>query len=116
MVGVDRIANLSFDINNWLSYFNLDFIKTRLPADAEQIKIQSGIEKFDIVFCLAAIKHIGGFDNWLKDLCANLFIFEGHGNISKEAYVRVLNENFRTVEYLGQTEDNYSRAVYRCKV
>lgn len=115
VVGIDRIANLSFEINNWLGYFNLDFIKARLPADVEQIKIQSGIEKFDIVFCLAAIKHVGGWGEWIKDLCADLFIFEGHGNIPKDIYWRVLEENFRQVNYLGQTEDNYSRVVYQCR-
>lgn len=116
VVGVDRIADLSFQVSNLFYCFNIDFIKARLPDDIDEITKQSGIEKFDIVFCMAVIKHVGGFAPWLKDLCSDLLVFEGHGNISSEVYKPVLTENFRKVDFLGNTHDNYKRAVFICRV
>jgi hypothetical protein len=116
IVGVDRIADLTFEINNWLGYFNVDFITARLPGDVAKIKELSGIEKFDIVLCLAAIKHISGWGEWLKNLCDDIYIFEGHGGVKQQYYENMLASQFSSFEYLGKTNDNYSRVAFRCKV
>lgn len=40
--------------------------------------------------------------------------FEGHGGLPKEAYDGWLRATFRSVNYMGMTNDNYPRAVYWC--
>ncbi len=114
VVGVDRIAGLAHEVSNQLGYWNVDFIQARLPGDLTKIAGRSGIERFDIVFTMAITNHMGGFADWMVELCGGVLIFEGHGGEDMEAYLVDLQRHFQEVAYLGQTTDNYERAVFRC--
>lgn len=116
VVGVDRIADLTYQVANWLGDWQTDYLVLRLPEEVGEIFFSSGIEKFDIVIAAAVVKHVGGLAPWLRDLCRDLFIFEGHGTISSEAYAPQLRDLFRTVNYFGQTNDNYERHLFQCRV
>jgi len=116
VVGIDRIADLSFQISNHLGDWNTDYLRLRLPDDLEEIKVLTGIEKFDIVIAAAVVKHVGGLASWLSKLCKETFIFEGHGSIPADNYSHDLNELFKEVVYLGTTNDNYIRHLFRCNV
>lgn len=116
VVGVDRIADLTYQVANWLGDWQTDYLTARLPAEVGEILFATGIEKFDIVIAAAVVKHVGGLASWLLELCKDLFIFEGHGSIGAEVYAPQLRDYFRTVNYFGQTNDNYERHLFRCQV
>ena len=116
VVGVDRIAGLTYQMANWLGDWETDYLQLRLPEEAGEIFFSSGIEKFDIVIATAVVKHIGGLAPWLRELCKDLFIFEGHGSIDAEVYEPQLAQFFKEVNYLGQTNDNYKRHLFQCRV
>ena len=116
VVGVDRISGLTYQVANWLADWQTDYLSLRLPEEVGEIFFSSGIEKFDIVIAAAVVKHVGGLAPWLRDLCRDLFIFEGHGSISGEVYAPQLRDLFGTVNYFGQTNDNYERHLFQCRV
>lgn len=116
VVGVDRIADLTYQVANWLGDWQTDYLRLRLPEEAGEIFFSSGIEKFDIVIAAAVVKHVGGLAPWLRDLCQDLFIFEGHGSIGPGGYAPQLRDLFKTVNYFGQTNDNYKRHLFQCRV
>lgn len=115
VVGVDRIAQLAYEISNWLGYWQIDFIEARLPGDLELVVDACEIERFDIVFATAVSKHMGGFAPWMVDLCGGTLIFEGHGKIPVESYEADLRGAFKRVKFLGETNDNYRRGVWWCE-
>jgi hypothetical protein len=116
VVGVDRIADLTYQVANWLGDWQTDYLTARLPDEVSEIFSNTGIGKFDIVIAAAVVKHVGGLAPWLLELCKDLFIFEGHGSIEAEVYAPQLRDYFRTVNYFGQTNDNYERHLFRCRV
>ncbi len=115
VVGVDRIAQLAYEVSNLLGYWQIDFVEARLPGDLGRVVNACGIKRFDIVFATAVSKHMGGFAPWMADLCGGTLIFEGHGKIPPERYEADLRAAFKRVKFLGITEDNYRRGVWRCK-
>lgn len=115
VVGVDRIAQLAYEVSNLLGYWQIDFIEARLPGDLGLVVDACGIESFDIVFATAVSKHMGGFADWMVDLCGGTLIFEGHGKILVDCYEADLRAAFKRVKFLGETRDNYRRGVWRCE-
>lgn len=116
VVGVDRIAGLTYQLANWLGDWQTDYLRLRLPDEVGEISVASGIEKFDVVIATAVVKHVGGLAAWLVELCQGTFIFEGHGSIEADAYLPQLETYFRDVRYIGYTEDNYRRHLFQCEV
>lgn len=116
VVGVDRIADLTFQIANWMGDWQTDYLCLRLPDEVGGIAEASGIREFDVVIATAVVKHLGGMAPWLRELCADLFIFEGHGTIEAAVYEPQLRDHFETVNYIGQTDDNYARHLFQCRV
>lgn len=116
VVGVDRIADLTYQVANFLGDWETDYLRLRLPEEAGRIFFNSGIQTFDIVIATAVVKHVGGLAPWLRELCRDLFIFEGHGSIGATVYEPQLHDYFKTVTYFGQTNDNYKRHLFQCRV
>lgn len=117
IVGVDHVADLAYEISNWLGYWNIDFLDRSLMMinGGDIAAALGGIDKFDIVFSMAIHNYMKGDVDWMADLCKETFIFEGHGGDPREAYEDYLNRNFDRVEHLGQTTDNYVRQVFRAE-
>lgn len=116
VVGIDRIAALAYEIANCLGDWQTDYLSLRLPDQVGEILFSSEIERFDIVIATAVVKHVGGLAAWLVDLCQDVFIFEGHGSIAVTAYEPWLRDHFGETVYLGETDDNYRRHLFRCRV
>ena len=116
-VGVDlpEATGPAAEIANWLGFWNLDFLALDLPGQAAEITAQSGIASFDVVFLLAAVRHVGGWADWINDLCADVLYLEGHSVDKPETYQARLEQDFRKVEYMGQTKDHFSRPLFRCR-
>ena len=122
VVGVDHRnkPSLAFEISNWLGYWNIDFIRASLPGEVDKIESKTGIDQFDIVFALAVIGHVGGYAEWLPELCKDggTFWLEGHGKQENKHYQRelrkMLDKDFTQVEFIGMSEDYYERPVFRC--
>lgn len=119
VVGVDRqLAQIAYEVANWLGYWNLDFLNLKMPGDVELVKARCGIGKFDIVFALAFVGHAGGCGEWLARCCkpGGLFFLEGHrGKQGKEQYAELLPAYFDRVEFVGHTDDMGHRPVFRCQ-
>jgi hypothetical protein len=107
VVGVDRSVGLAYEISNWFSYWNIDFLELSLPADASQIADLSGIKKLDIVFSMAIHNYMKDNIDWMADLCRETFIFEGHGGDAKEVYEDYLCRNWFTLTIPGSTSERW---------
>lgn len=114
-VDVDAAASAAFEIANWLELWNVDYLALDLPDQASQIAALSGIERFDVVFLLASVRHVGGWAGWIDDLCADVLYLEGHSVDKRETYENGLRAAFGTVEYLGKTKDHFPRPLFRCR-
>jgi hypothetical protein len=118
VVSVDKAtAQLAAEVANWLGYWNIDFLSLSLPDEIGKISETSGIEQFDIVFAMAVVNHIGGYADWISGFCKprGTLFFEGHGGVPKGKYIPGLERDFETVTLLGETTDNYTRAVFLCR-
>lgn len=115
-VGVDvaDTAGPAFEIANWAGLWNVDFFGLELPDQQAEVSRLSGIQAFDIVFLLATVRHIGGYADWISKLCAGVLYLEGHSVDKPETYRARLEQDFREVEYMGQTKDHFSRPLFRC--
>lgn len=117
VIGVDRsfVAGNTRELDNWLGYWQTDYYGVRLPEYRDQIQARSGIERFDVVFCLSVTNHIGGYRRWITKLCQGALYFEGHGNEPREAYEAMLQREFESVTFLGYATDSMTRALFRCE-
>jgi len=119
VVGIDRreIPMLAGQVNNLLGYWNLDIVQLKLKDGLDnraRIVEAGGIEQYDVVFCMAVVNYFGGYDAWIADLCRGVLYLEGHGGEAPERYWAALNRDFERVEFLGMTDDNYVRPLFRC--
>lgn len=107
-VGVDipGVTDAAFTINNYLGYFNMDFVN-QLPD-----------EKFDIVFYLSATGYgINDIDVFSK--VGEVLYFEGHGGQNEKMCREILEPHFRKVEVLGYVNDypeSGERILIRCEL
>ena len=117
VVGVDREFNAkpAREIANWLGYWNVDFVGAKLPGGLAEIKKQSGIGQFDVVFCLAVLCHMKGYAPWLPALCKDTLFLEGHDKETQDTYQSLLERDFRTVEFLGYLHDKGTRPLFKCQ-
>ncbi|MBC8445762.1 MAG: hypothetical protein H8D74_01045 [Chloroflexi bacterium] len=116
-VGVDhKFARGNAELANWLGYWNTDFLELSLPRDAAKITAQTGIEAFDIVFCLSTLGHAGGYAPWFPKLVApgGVTLFEGQGRDKRETYQKALEGDFSKVEWLGWVKDHGVHPLWRC--
>jgi len=116
-VGVDhKFTRGNAELANWLGYWNTDFLELSLPRDRGQIRSQTGIKAFDIVFCLSTLGHAGGYAPWFPKLVAEggVTVFEGQGRDKRETYQKVLERDFRKVEWLGWVKDHGRHPLWRC--
>ena len=121
VVGIDRreIPMLAGQVNNLLGYWNFDFVQLNLKDGLDnraRIVEATGIEQYDVVFCMAVVNYFGGYGAWIADLCkpGGALYLEGHGGEAPERYHAALKRDFARVEFLGMTDDNYVRPLFRC--
>jgi len=116
VVGVDAYrTGLWQQANNWLGYWNIDFLCLNLPDQAQAIQDLTGIEKFDAVFALAIVQHIkGGYGKWIGDLTKEVLWLEGGFQHAPGFKREDLERDFPRVEMLGKIRDEDERDLYRC--
>jgi len=110
VIGIDKIGQLTFEVNNLLGYWNLDIVtEDILEYVARNHKSNPRGFKFDIVFLMAVQNYLGGIEVALKAItpvAKNLIIVESHGGESREVYEKIFVKfNFTKVEYLGYVQD-----------
>lgn len=126
VVGVDvKQAELAYEISNRLNYWNLDFLTLKLPQEAGRIAEETGIARFDVVFCFAMIRRVGAFAKggglkpWLGALVGDVLCLESHDTNDVEAsaagWRRLLGGHFREAEFLGRVTDDRRRFAFRCR-
>ena len=103
-------------ISNLLGYWNLDFweLAMREGSNQEQIRQKTNREQHDIVYFMAIANYIGGYAPWVAGLCRDILYVEGHGGEQPGQYRAALQKDFRSVEFMGITKDNYRRPLFRC--
>lgn len=114
VVGVDKphVAEVAYEVANFLGYWNLDFIGASLPQEMDRITESSGINIFDCVLALSCrqTKPLP----WAADLCGEVLFLEGHGSEQEHTYRERLEALFAEVEFLGVTTDHGVRPCFRC--
>ena len=105
-VGMDipAVVHSASIINNYLGYFNVDFVK-KLPEG-----------KFDIVFYLSGTGY-GIDDKEVFDRVGKTLYFEGHGGQTEEMCRKLLEPYFK-VELLGKVNDypeSGERLMFKCQ-
>jgi len=112
VVGVDlpHIADLAFELSNWLGYWNVDFIGLHLPTGRDRL------DEYDIVFALS-VKQVRPFP-WVFRTVKQFGVFylEGHVPQREHTYRETLEAEFgvANVEFLGMTKDHGPRPLFRC--
>lgn len=120
VVGIDAWfdrAHLSYQIANWLGYWNIDYLNLELPQDRRHICSSSDFYgRFDIVLCLSTAGHIGGYDEWMGLICGEVMVLEGHNNETRGKYQAPLQRDFDRVEFIGFSRDwkERVRPVFMC--
>jgi hypothetical protein len=117
VIGIDKIGQLAFEINNVLGYWNLDIVTDNILKYLEQ-KIKIKTFRLDIVFLMAVQNYLGGIERTLtvvRPFVKELLIVESHGGEPKELYEEVFKLfNFTKIEYLGYVQDPQVRHQWRC--
>jgi hypothetical protein len=112
VTGVDlpHIADLTFELSNWLGYWNIDFLGLHLPREHDRL------DEYDIVFALS-VKQVKPFP-WVFGTVApfGVFYLEGHVPQREDTYRETLEAEFgvENVEFLGATRDHGPRPLFRC--
>lgn len=116
VVGVDdRRIGLWTQVNNWLGYWGIEFIKADLPYQWKRIRKATGQDAFDIVICLAITPHMeGGYQPWIGKLTRGLLIFEGDDKTTFKTYEADLQKDFDRVERVGYVTDDGKRPLFHC--
>jgi hypothetical protein len=117
-VKVPEVAKAAYEVSNYLGYFNIDYFGGNFRHDEgndvyQKIKDSTGLEKFDIVFYLSCQQLL--MPDYLKAICADHFILEGHSGQHEETFSDILNSSFDEVKYLGKSTDHGSRPVFHCR-
>jgi len=114
VVGVDKphVAEVAYEVANYLEYWNLDFVGASLPQEAHKIGTDSGIDVFDCVLALSC-KQTKPLP-WAAKLCGEVLFLEGHGSEQEHTYRERLEAEFAEVEFLGSTTDHGVRPLLRC--
>ena len=119
VLGIDKVGQLSFEVNNFLGYWNLDIVEASiLPYVEEKREAYPRGFRFDIVFLMAVQNYIGGIEsalNAIYPVTKKILIVESHGNEDPKIYEEVFAKfKFSDVEYLGYIEDPQRRHQWRC--
>ena len=117
-VGVDhKFCMGNRELTSWLGQGNVDFVQARLPQDRKRIAKETGIKRFDVVFCLSVLGHAGGYAPWFPKLVApgGTVFFEGQGRDKRENYQALLDRDFAEVEWLGWIEDHGVHPLWKCR-
>ena len=116
IVGVDdRRIGLWTQVNNWLMYWRIEFLKADLPYQWRRIRKVTGEERFDIVFCMAFTPHMeGGYQPWIAKLTRGLLIFEGDHRATHKTYMADLERDFDRVERMGYATDGIRSPLFHC--
>lgn len=115
VIGVDRMGDLAFEVNNVLGYWNLDVVQTNLPGYFKKVKMP----KIDYVFMMAFHSYVGGLDEALKfvfPVVKTLLILESHGGEDQAECEEVLRKYFSRIDYLGFVKDPQVRHQWHCWV
>lgn len=104
-----HVADVAWEVANWLGAWNVDFVGLKLPQQATEIG-----GPFDVVLSLSVQRQIG-YSKWLVDLCDGVLFFEGHVPDKERTYRETLERDFKTVEFLGMTRDHGPRPLFRCE-
>lgn len=117
--GIDRrdLPGLAREIANAQGYWNLNFLSLDLQKgdNRDCIRQATGADRFDIVYFMAIANYVGGYAPWVADLCQDVLYIEGHGGERPRPYKTLLEKDFRSVEFMGMTKDNYRRPLFRCR-
>lgn len=117
-VGVDlKRAEVAYELNNWLGYWNADFYSLRLWPGLPSISEFCGLDQFDIVFAFSVFNHLGGpkgYSPRLSEKVSEVLLVEGHQKDSRETYESDLQQDFQEVEFLGYSTDQGERPLFRC--
>lgn len=116
VVGVDdRRVGLWTQVNNWLLYWRIEFVKADLPYQWKRIREVTGEKQFDIVFCMSITPHMeGGYQPWIAKLTRELLVFEGDAKATHKTYVADLRRDFARVEALGYATDGTKQPLFHC--
>jgi SAM-dependent methyltransferase len=109
VVGIDlpRVADIAFEVTNYLGYWCVDCIGAHLPREKD--KIPGG---FDIVYALSC-KQTQPIP-WVFDLVDDIMFVEGHVGENEDTYRRGLETAFSTVKTLASTMDHGPRPLFKC--
>jgi len=117
VVGLDvpDIAGQAHEVTTLLGEWGIEYAGLNLPHDARLVPFKG--ERYDVVFAMAVFNHMDGLKDWMLDMVrpGGTFFLEGHGGDPVARYEAQLREYFSTVDYLGDTTDNYVRPVFRCR-
>jgi hypothetical protein len=108
-IGIDlpHVAELAYEVSNYLHIWNCDFVGLRLPSQKDLIPALP----YDITLCLSAnqTKPIP----WVFYLAPTLY-YEGHVPDKETTYRPTLEQHFSTVTFLGATRDHGPRPLFYC--
>lgn len=93
------------------------------PKILEMVRRVSRREQFDIVFFLSVARHIinpearRNMFNFIDNICKDVMYFEGRDDVEdKDATYKLLQRlGFKTVDFIGHTEDLQRRFIYLCQ-
>jgi hypothetical protein len=109
-VDVPELIRPTEEIANWLGHWNIDFIGAELPKEVDGVG-----GPYDIVFAFSICNHVGGYRQWISDLCSDIMILEGHGGDKPERYEEQLKRDFKSVELINYSTDCMTRPIFRCQ-
>lgn len=117
VVGVERadVAEIAFEITNYLCHFNTDILGVNLMNGKPYVKVKEKcrLDEFDWVFYLSMSRHFG-FPAELPQMCKESMLFEGHHADTEEQHWEVLSKYFNTVDYSGIIESAGRRPYFVC--
>jgi len=109
VIGIDKMGELSFEINNVLGYGNLDIVTAKIPDYISHKRKANSRWKFDIVFLMAVQNYIGGIEqtlNLVLPVVKHLLVVESHGGEDRFEYEKVFDKlGLTTRIYKGYIKD-----------
>jgi len=119
VIGIDKVGQMSFEVNNVLGYWNLDIVEAEILqyVSEKRAEFPRGF-KFDIVFLMAVQNYIGGIEsalNAIYPVAKKMLIIESHGGEDPATYDEAFAKfKFSNIEYMGYVEDPQRRHQWLC--
>ena len=108
VIGFDMKESIeaAFHVDNYLGYFNNDYVEADLKRG-----IPSNIIKPDIAFFLSLNFHIG-IPNYLKDI--PFVIFEDNGKESRKLTElrKPWTDWFKNIKFIGKAKDHGNKSIF----